>query len=75
MMNKFEQFETLQKKINELESTLKVFFKVIVVNGKQYKPGFELCGGCEMLTAARGFECYFERTTTNCKYPDKLGER
>ena len=54
---------------------LEVFFKVVLINGNQYRPSLELCGGCPHLTAARGWECYYKRQTTECAYPTELEER
>ena len=51
---------------------LEVFFKVVVVDGKQYRPGYPLCAGCEELTIARGMECFYKKQTPECKYPDEI---
>jgi hypothetical protein len=62
------------KRIAELEASLDAFFKVVVIDDKQYVPGHPLCAGCEELTLARGWECYYKPHTTECKYPDELQE-
>lgn len=57
---------------NTLMEALDIFFKVIVVDGEQYRPGYPLCAGCPELTIARGWECFYKPQTTECKYPDQL---
>lgn len=47
-------------------------FKVVVIDGVEYTPGYPLCSGCDELTIARGWECFYDRETTECKYPDSL---
>ena len=64
--------EILEEENRILRATLGVFFKVIVVDGKQYCPGHPLCAGCEHLTVARGWECYYKPQTVECAYPDDL---
>lgn len=56
----------------QLKDTLNVFFKVVIVNGKQYMPGYPLCAGCPNLIIGRGWECWYRRHTTECEYPDEL---
>ena len=64
--------EMLEEENHILKATLGVFFKVIVVDDKQYKPSLELCSGCEHLTVSRGWECFYNPLTTECAYPDDL---
>lgn len=67
-MNKTE----LEQENKKLKEVLDVFFKVVVVNGKQYRPGYPLCSGCPNLTIARGWECWYKPHTTECEYPEEL---
>ena len=60
----------LEQQNASLVEALDVFFKVIVVDGEQYRPGYPLCEGCDELTIARGWECFYKPHTTECKYPD-----
>ncbi len=64
--------EVLEEENRILKATLGVFFKVIVVDGKQYRPSIGLCRGCEHITMARGWECYFKPMTIECEYPDDI---
>ena len=64
--------DVLKEENRILKATLGVFFKVIVVDDKQYRPGRPLCAGCEHLTVARGWECYYKPLTVECAYPDSL---
>jgi hypothetical protein len=64
--------DELEKQNADLMAALDVFFKVVVVDGQEYKPGLSLCAGCEELTIARGWECFYKPLTTECKYPDEL---
>ena len=72
MMVNIEYHEALKQQNADLVAALDVFFKVVVVEGQEYRPGLPLCAGCEELTIARGFECFYKRQTTECKYPDLL---
>ena len=47
-------------------------FKIVVIDGIEYRPGFPLCAGCPELTVARGWECYYKRNTQECKFPEEL---
>ena len=62
----------LQLEIQQLEYTLRTFKKIVVIDGMEYMPGYPLCQGCDELTLARGWECYYKRTTTECKYPEDV---
>ena len=62
----------LQQQNAELVKALEVFFKVVVVDEQDYRPGLPLCAGCPHLTIARGWECFYKPHTTECKYPDLL---
>ena len=64
--------ERLERENSALVVALDVFFKVVVVDGKQYRPGYPFCEGCDELTIARGWECFYKIQTTECKYPDSL---
>ena len=66
------ELEQLQKENEQLKENLEVFFKVVEVNGKQYRPSQKLCGGCPHITIARGWECYYKRHTPECEYPQEL---
>ena len=63
---------SLQAQNAELLDALEVFFKVVVVDDGEYKPGLPLCAGCDELTIARGWECFYKPHTTECKYPEEL---
>ena len=62
----------LQAENERLRETLNEFFKVVIVNGKTYRPGIELCSGCPHITISRGWECFYKRDTTECAYPEKM---
>ena len=55
-------------------------FKTVIIQSnisgewKEYEiePGQPHCGGCPELCIARGWECYYERDTQECKYPDQM---
>ena len=66
------ELDQLQRENELYRYTLEQFFKVVEVNGKQYRPSQKLCGGCPHITIARGWECYYKRHTTECEYPQKL---
>ena len=67
-----DENEELKHQNADLMAALDVFFKVVVVEGQEYKPGLPLCAGCPHLTIARGWECFYKPLTTECKYPDEL---
>lgn len=68
----YDIIDDLDAKNAALVEALEVFFKVVIVDGKQYRPGYPLCAGCDELTIARGWECFYKPQTTECKYPDSL---
>ena len=44
-------------------------------NGLKFTPGYPLCQGCENLTVASGWECFFKKDTEECEYPDDMFKR
>ena len=66
------ELDPLHQENEQLKKNLEVFFKVVEVNGKQYRPSQSLCGGCPHITVARGWECYYKRHTTECESPQEL---
>lgn len=67
-----QELEIRDAQIKEFKRVLKVFFKTVEVGGKQYKPNIKRCAGCPHITMARGWECFFDRYSTTCRYPDKF---
>ena len=66
------EITNLKATVERLTAALDVFFKVVVVDEQEYKPCLDLCAGCEELTIARGWECFYKPLTTECKYPDEI---
>jgi len=46
--------------------------KKVVISGEEYKPGYPVCQGCENLTVADGWECFYKPDTIFCEYPVEM---